>query len=40
LLRALLHYHLGTSQLRTRQVMVEAQALDRTHLTHAAPSPR
>jgi DNA repair protein RecO (recombination protein O) len=29
LLRAQLHYHLGTSQLRTRQVMVEAQALDR-----------
>ena len=30
LLRAQLHYHLGTSQLRTRQVMLEAQALDRT----------
>ena len=30
LLRAQLHYHLGTSQLRTRQVMIEAQALDRT----------
>jgi DNA repair protein RecO (recombination protein O) len=29
LLRAQLHYHLGTSQLRTRQVMLEAQALDR-----------
>jgi DNA repair protein RecO (recombination protein O) len=29
LLRAQLHYHLGTSQLRTRQVMIEAQALDR-----------
>ena len=28
LLRAQLHYHLGTSQLRTRQVMIEAQALD------------
>ena len=27
LLRAQLHYHLGTSQLRTRQVMIEAQAL-------------
>jgi len=27
LLRAQLHYHLGTSQLRTRQVMVESQAL-------------
>ena len=27
LLRAQLHYHLGTSQLRTRQVMLEAQAL-------------
>ena len=27
--RAQLHYHLGTSQLRTRQVMIEAQALDR-----------
>ena len=26
-LRAQLHYHLGTSQLRTRQVMIEAQAL-------------
>ena len=29
LLRAQLHYHLGTSQLRTRQVMIEAQALER-----------
>jgi DNA repair protein RecO (recombination protein O) len=29
LLRAQLHYHLGTSQLRTRQVMIAAQALDR-----------
>ncbi len=29
LLRSQLHYHLGTSQLRTRQVMVDAQALDR-----------
>jgi DNA repair protein RecO (recombination protein O) len=29
LLRAQFHYHLGTSQLRTRQVMIEAQALDR-----------
>jgi DNA repair protein RecO (recombination protein O) len=29
LLRAQLHYHLGTSQLRTRQVMIDAQALDR-----------
>jgi len=29
LLRAQLHYHLGTSQLRTRKVMIEAQALDR-----------
>ncbi|HZW75916.1 MAG TPA: DNA repair protein RecO [Caldimonas sp.] len=29
LLRAQLHYHLGTSQLRTRLVMIEAQALDR-----------
>ena len=28
LLRAQLHYHLGSSQLRTRQVMVDAQALD------------
>ena len=28
-LRAQLHYHLGTSQLRTRQVMIEAQALER-----------
>ncbi len=27
LLRAQLHYHLGTSQLRTRQFMIEAQAL-------------
>lgn len=27
LLRAQLHYHLGTSQLRTRKVMLEAQAL-------------
>ncbi len=27
LLRAQLHYHLGSSQLRTRQVMLEAQAL-------------
>jgi DNA repair protein RecO (recombination protein O) len=26
-LRQLLHYHLGTSQLRTRQVMLDAQAL-------------
>ena len=26
-LRAQLHYHLGTSQLRTRQVMLESQAL-------------
>ena len=26
LLRAQLHYHLGTSQLRTRQVMIDAQA--------------
>jgi DNA repair protein RecO (recombination protein O) len=40
LLRAQLHYHLGTSQLRTRQVMVEAQALDRSHLSPARPSPR
>jgi DNA repair protein RecO (recombination protein O) len=29
MLRAQLHYHLGTSQLRTRQVMIEAQALER-----------
>ena len=29
LLRAQLHYHLGTSQLRTRQVMIEAQARER-----------
>ena len=29
LLRAQLHYHLGSSQLRTRQVMIEAQALER-----------
>jgi len=29
LLRAQLHYHLGTSQLRTRQVMLESQALER-----------
>lgn len=29
LLRAQLAYHLGTSQLRTRQVMIEAQALER-----------
>ncbi|MEO8080752.1 MAG: DNA repair protein RecO [Caldimonas sp.] len=29
LLRAQLHYHLGSSQLRTRQVMVDAQALER-----------
>jgi len=29
LLRAQLYYHLGSSQLRTRQVMIEAQALDR-----------
>ncbi|MEO8835802.1 MAG: DNA repair protein RecO [Caldimonas sp.] len=29
LLRAQLHYHLGTSQLSTRQVMIEAQALER-----------
>ena len=29
LLRAQLHYHLGSSQLRTRQVMIEAQSLDR-----------
>ena len=29
LLRTQLHYHLGTSQLRTRQVMIEAQALER-----------
>ena len=29
LLRLQLHYHLGSSQLRTRQVMIEAQALDR-----------
>ena len=28
LLRTQLHYHLGTSQLRTRQVMIEAQALE------------
>jgi|SRR5450755_2678815 len=27
LLRAQLHYHLGTDRLRTRQVMIEAQAL-------------
>ena len=40
LLRAQLHYHLGTSQLRTRQVMIEAQALDRTHLPPAATTPR
>ena len=29
LLRAQLYYHLGTSQLRTRQVMIEAQSLER-----------
>lgn len=29
LLRTQLHYHLGSTQLRTRQVMIEAQALDR-----------
>ena len=40
LLRAQLHYHLGTSLLRTRQVMIEAQALDRTHLPAAATSVR
>ena len=27
LLRAQLHYHLGSSQLRTRQVMIDAQSL-------------
>jgi DNA repair protein RecO (recombination protein O) len=30
LLRAQLHYHLGSSVLRTRQVMVQAQNLERT----------
>jgi DNA repair protein RecO (recombination protein O) len=40
LLRAQLHYHLGTSQLRTRQVMIEAQALDRSHLPHHGPPAR
>jgi DNA repair protein RecO (recombination protein O) len=40
LLRAQLHYHLGTSQLRTRQVMVEAQALDRSHLSPAGTPSR
>ena len=40
LLRAQLHYHLGTSQLRTRQVMIEAQALARTHLPPTATSVR
>jgi len=39
LLRAQLHYHLGTSQLRTRQVMIEAQALDRTPPSAAVPKP-
>lgn len=29
MLRGLLHYHLGSSVLRTRQVMLELQALDR-----------
>lgn len=29
LLRAQLHYHLGSDQLRTRQVMLDAQALER-----------
>ena len=29
ILRAQLHYHLGTDVLRTRQVMLDAQALDR-----------
>jgi len=29
LLRALLHYHLGSSVLRTRQVMLDVQALER-----------
>jgi len=29
LLRALLHYHLGTPQLRTRQVMLDLQGLER-----------
>lgn len=28
-LRALLHYHLGTSMLRTRQLMIELQSLER-----------
>jgi DNA repair protein RecO (recombination protein O) len=28
-LRALLHYHLGTSTLRTRQLMIELQSLER-----------
>ena len=41
-LRALLHYHLGTPQLRTRQVMLDLQGLDQdpapTH-TKSSPSP-
>jgi DNA repair protein RecO (recombination protein O) len=40
LLRAQLHYHLGTSQLRTRQVMIDAQALDRTPAATAGPASR
>ena len=28
-LRALLHYHLGSSVLRTRQLMLDVHALDR-----------
>ena len=28
-LRGLLHYHLGTNVLRTRQVMLDVQTLDR-----------
>ncbi|MEO6362729.1 MAG: DNA repair protein RecO [Caldimonas sp.] len=36
LLRVQLAYHLGTSQLRTRQVMIEAQALERRPAPAAA----
>lgn len=38
MLRPLLHYHLGTPRLRTREVMIEAQQMMESHLPTDPPS--
>jgi DNA repair protein RecO (recombination protein O) len=40
LLRGLLHYHLGTSMLRTRQVMLDLQSLSAPSVNTPPPSQR